>query len=730
MSKSIVGKICLVVMGLFLSFTIVSCDDNGGNDDVEVTIRGLVDDLLPSEGLPSEAIPSEVLPSEEIVPVVAFSAIDETEREIELIREFDVELEEKQVVLTPSIGGQITLADTPARAEGFLEFDEDTGALTGSVEVFDLTPGDSVSSVNLKSEFAGANGPVLINLEQDGNNSNLFFIDGELSEDEIDALLDAGTYLSVNTANFPNGLLRGQVVPDPYQVVRVLFQGNQVIGGVALEDSNQAVGYFTFDSENADAPSNIPVANVTTNFNALNVDIIVGGGFAGANGAALQIALEDISPVLNAPVGTVWNADDQPIAALGGLLAGVYYFEAASAQGEIIAETRGQITPRDIQVVRLELEEDQVFLEDTVTGGSGVGFFTFNTANGIGSGPTPAGTGANDGNPAANNPVINVETSFPADTVQVIVGGGFAGSNGAVARIILSNPSNNNTTFTANGPGTPPDELQSIAGLGGLLNGVYYIEALDFSGAEVRGQIAPRGVEISRVELQGQQVVPPVFDSVAPGISSTGFFTFNSNNDNIAVNVQVNGFEPTQVTVNSGFAGINGNEIFELNDVTQLVIDSNGGAFIPLDTFFFRSVGEDPANASVLLRGGYSIVADSVLNPQGELRGQIIFNNNRAFRADLSGAEAIPPVATIASGIGYLTVTDFANELFVSNVRLDSLLDAFVDLNVGGANNVFFISLDQDGQDPNFFTSPEQPVFNLNGLINGAYSFEAFGTEG
>ena len=144
-------------------------------------------------------------------------------------------------------------------------------------------------------------------------------------------------------------------------------------------------------------------------------------------------------------------------------MGGVYHLAATDANG---GQVRGQITPRDFQVVRIELQPEQVVPTDNpngtpvgpttaLAGESTVAFFTFNETNALGSGATTGGTGENDGNPAANNPVVIATTSFAASNFEVIVGGGLAGQNSPAPtanRIILS--SSDGFNFSANGPGT------------------------------------------------------------------------------------------------------------------------------------------------------------------------------------------------------------------------------------------------------------------------------------
>ena len=141
---------------------------------------------------------------------------------------------------------------------------------------------------------------------------------------------------------------------------------------------------------------------------------------------------------------------------------------------------------------------------------------------------------------------------------------------------------------------------------------------------------------------------------------------------------------------------------------------------------FADSVETDAAD---LLAGGFYFNVHSEANPAGELRGQLVSSNSLVLRADLDGSQVLPQANdTSAIGFGYLTITDLAAGQFLSNVIVIDMNAEEVSVNVGGANNNIFISL-QPTADANVFNSVIGPVFNLNGLLNGAYSFQATGTE-
>ena len=180
-------------------------------DDV-ASLSGSFSDVIPSGPIPSAAIPSEALPSFETGGVT------------DVFRNFSVELEEQQEVPPQP--------DTPASAFGTLSFDTSTNTLSGTVTFSGIAEGDAVTMVHLHQNVAGLNGPIIVCFNPVPGNADTFEVcpeDAVLDDVMADALLSGGTYLNLHTDSVPSGLLRGQVVPLPFQVVRIELQPDQVI---------------------------------------------------------------------------------------------------------------------------------------------------------------------------------------------------------------------------------------------------------------------------------------------------------------------------------------------------------------------------------------------------------------------------------------------------------------------------------------------------------------------
>jgi hypothetical protein len=163
-----------------------------------------------------------------------------------------------------------------------------------------------------------------------------------------------------------------------------------------------------------------------------------------------------------------------------------------------------------------------------------------------------------------------------------------------------------------------------------------------------------------------------------------------------------------------GVAGVAGPVQIGLTDISP--DEAPGTMFTSNDGEIFSLNG--------LLNGAYYFNAHSTANPAGEVRGQILTDNVRAFRAEANGSQVLPDTnPTTATGIGFITV-NLATEAFIANLQVADFdpAPASVTLNVGGDNNVVFREFTDEGD--GFFTVADQ-VNNLQGLLNGAYSIQA-----
>ncbi|MGH1441195.1 MAG: CHRD domain-containing protein [Cellvibrionaceae bacterium] len=605
--------------------------------------------------------------------------------------------------------------------------------LRANVQVNGFTPflDAPIGPVHLHRAFAGDTGPVAVVLDEvliDDGNGNLInntFYRATTDSATVSAFVAADyysgrNYINVHSAANPTGEIRAQFTPSDIQAVRVELSTDQQIADVSIDNPNaEGLAYVTIDSTsvNDSASSVSVVANVRTRgFEAVEPGPSLGAvhlhdGFAGSNGD-IAITLDDTAaPSDDVTQGSFFISNDgEPIAVavedVNDFLSGGYYFNVHSAEN-VSGELRGQVTPDNVQVIISALEGAQQ--NPAIANAEGIAGRSYTTLN------TEDETLRINVNVAGFVPFLN------APVGPVHLHSGFAGENGPV---ILPLQSVNGSDVNYSGT-----EIDAIAAIDfdQLLQGGYYINVHSEANAsgELRGQIVPEGIEAVRIELQGQQENPAVIS--AEGISGVTYVTVDTKAETIVLTTAVTGFTPFlnapvgPVHLHNAFAGENGPVILPLQPVN--------GSDVNFRATQVDILSGQTLNFTDLAAGAYYINVHSADNPSGELRGQVVSSNSRVLRAELNGAQELPTsISTLATGVGYLTVTDFANGQFVSTLSLSGLQNAVATVNVGGANNIPFVDLEPSDNGISF-SSPEGPVRSLDGILSGAYAFEASGTE-
>lgn len=171
---------------------------------------------------------------------------------------------------------------------------------------------------------------------------------------------------------------------------------------------------------------------------------------------------------------------------------------------------------------------------------------------------------------------------------------------------------------------------------------------------EIRGQIIPESDMAFVADLNGMQQVPMVTTS-AFGL---GTFLLAKHNGNLKISATFTGLSGpiTAAHFHSGAPGISGGVVQDL------------GALINGNTI----VGEvDPTSfLSDLMAGNIYLNVHTDLNPNGEIRGQLMMPMGIAFDASLNGAQQVPPVITDAKG-----TASFVATWDMDSIRYDVVLD-------------------------------------------------------
>lgn len=131
------------------------------------------------------------------------------------------------IPVTLSNAGVFPPVDSDATGEGEVTVNLVTGAVSGGVTIEGLT----ATLAHIHRGFAGVNGPVIVDFEQDPADPARWnaVADGVLSAEDVDALLAGGLYVNVHSAAFPAGEIRGQLQPDNITVVFSAMSNDQVV---------------------------------------------------------------------------------------------------------------------------------------------------------------------------------------------------------------------------------------------------------------------------------------------------------------------------------------------------------------------------------------------------------------------------------------------------------------------------------------------------------------------
>ena len=251
------------LLSIALIVSLASCSSDNDNPAVVIEpppppppppaeIRGVLDQTIaanaipsstiPSGAIPSGAIPSNVIPSSPIPSnVIPSGSIDSVEITTGVAgqRMFVSALTaDQEFVADPSTFD--ATANLNATATGTLTVDTNTSEVSGSVTFENIDADDSVTMVHIHASAAGSNGPVVVGLVQNATDPSVFEIPAGTTVADFAAvpgndfatLFNAGWYFNLHTESNPAGQLRGQIVPEDMDVVRVELQTEQEVPAV------------------------------------------------------------------------------------------------------------------------------------------------------------------------------------------------------------------------------------------------------------------------------------------------------------------------------------------------------------------------------------------------------------------------------------------------------------------------------------------------------------------
>lgn len=324
------------------------------------------------------------------------------------------------------------------------------------------------TAAHLHDAYAGATGGVAVGLIQDPVESTRWSADGvAIDAGQLAAFAAGRLYVNVHTGANPPGEIRGQVAPDPVEVIFTAMSGQQEVPA-----NGSAVSATAASTVNRDS------GLVTLHLHATGADDATGAhihsAYAGQNGGvAVGLAKDPGNDAHWSVVEAQFDADE-----LADYLDGRLYVNLHTPlvpSGEV----RGQIVPRNIQVVFTDLSGDQV-VPPVASAASGKAATTTNLKS------------------RQFTAFVNNSGADDATTAAIFVGA--PGANG-VELLPLQQTVGNLSQWSA------MTDLGDAATLGDYRAGQFY--------AQVATLMQPNGA------LRGQ-IVPPdaaLFDNVSPTVT-------------------------------------------------------------------------------------------------------------------------------------------------------------------------------------------------------------------
>ncbi len=286
---------------------------------------------------------------------------------------------------------------------------------------------------------------------------------------------------------------------------------------------------------------------------------------------------------------------------------------------------------------------------------------------------------------------------------------GVAGTNGDVLIGFTDNVQGNIINAVITGDDITMELLEMM-----FRNELYFnIHTEENPAGEIRGQIALETDQTFHAVLNGEQEVPTV-DTDASGIA-----IFNVSKTGMAVNynVVVSGLSGpiTGAHLHMAAMGQNGDVVVNLTD--DVIDNVIAGRFDPSTV---DGLMED------MMAGNIYINVHTADNPNGEIRGQLIFDDKISMDAVMNVEQELPiPMGTDANGLGWASLNYTMDTLFY-RVQLDDLSGPltgahFHDGALGSTGDVLIpITDDIDGNViAGFATGDALSTENINKFLSG-----------
>lgn len=476
---------------------------------------------------------------------------------------------------------EVPRASSGASGTGTLHVNVATGTVTGTLEFSGMT----ATAAHIHDGFAGTSGPVLIGLEPDTASGSGFEVPASatLSADQVNKLLAGGLYLNVHSDAFPDGEIRGQILPaNVAMYLTDLTSLEEVPETASLARGRGAITVNT-DTRVAQIHLNVPDLQTA---NAAHLH----RGAAGANGPVAVGLTQDPANAAH------WFATDATLSQqdFDALRTARTYLNVHTA-GNPDGEVRGQVVPPGFIVVVNRVNGEQEVPAPQITLAHGTVAVTVDTASG-----------------AAE---IHLNLIGADDAFAAHIHDGFAGVNGPVI-VALEKDANAPGHWQSNGATLTGAQIESLQA-GGLYANAHTNAAPD---GFVRGQLLPRGVELVLTHLTGAQEATPVSSTN----TARAFTTVNVPARRLTTHVHTTGLDDAIAAhIHTEARGVAGPVTIGLTKDAALA--SHWSA---------SSVELTDAQLQDYRAGRFYVNVHTPAHPDGEVRGQIELGGVEPFRFD------------------------------------------------------------------------------------------------
>ena len=189
------------------------------------------------------------------------------------------------------------------------------------------------------------------------------------------------------------------------------------------------------------------------------------------------------------------------------------------------------------------------------------------------------------------------------------------------------------------------------------------------------------------VTMTSAQILPTPSSSA----SGTAHITVKLETGAMRGTVMLSGLTATAVTINDGFAGATGPRV--------ITLVANGGTAGEWDVPAGALLTQEQLTA--LQQGKLYVIATSVANPRGEIRGQIVPGNIVVTFSRMDRTPEVAALGLAAGGVAATTVDTSANTLtiHVNSTGVDDAMAAQVATGAAGSSGPKLIALTKDAVD-------------------------------